>query len=201
MKKFVFLLVLLMLGTFATTGCKKAEKTAEEARETGIDKRVEEKVKAEKFLLTEQEVQSFIKAYPVFVEICKRHEKEVSDDVSVLNDARMLQEYGEYKEEFDGALKKYGHTLESFAATFVKVMGTLAFGATTEAMGGGAEGMKQMLDNPNLPQESREEIEKSLAKIEEFKKSEEGKACEENWPIVKKYEGELKALFEEEEEE
>jgi hypothetical protein len=199
MRKFMFLLVLLLLGSFAITGCKKGAKKAEEARKTGTEQKIEEKVKAEDLLLTEKEVQSFLKACPVFLEISKKYGKEVeglTEKKNVMTDMRVLHEYAEYKEEYDAALKEYGYTLESFAATFGKIMGTFAFGEASKAMGGAGESMKKILDNPLVPKESKEEVKKNLAELEEYQKTEEGKAFKENWTIVEKYEDEIKALFE-----
>jgi ABC-type phosphate/phosphonate transport system substrate-binding protein len=198
MRKFMFLLVLLLVGVFTVTGCKKGEKKAAQAEETGTEQKIEKEVKAD-LLLTEKEVQSFLKALPVFLEISKKHGKEVeslTDKENVMTDMRVLQEYTEYKEEFDAALKKYGYTFESFSATFGKVMGTFAFGETSKALGETREGMKKLLDNPLVPKESKEEVKKSLKEFEDYLKTEEGKAFKENWTIIEKYENEIKALFE-----
>jgi hypothetical protein len=199
MKKLMFLLVLLLIGVFAITSCKKGEKKAAQVEEKSTEQKIKGKVEAKDLLLTEKEVQSFIKAYPVFVEICKKHGEKIeglSDKKNLMSDMRILDQYGEYKEEIEGALKKYDFTFESFGATFGKIMGTLVFGETNKALGESSEGMRQMLDNPLIPKESKEDIKKNLKELEEYGKTEEGKTFKENWKIVEKYEGELKALFE-----
>ena len=194
MKRFMCLLLLLLLVGFTITGCKGDKK----AKESEKKSKIEEKTEAENLFLTEKEVKAFIKAFPVFVEITKQKEKEVkplAEKENLLNEMKLVGEFKEYKEEVDGALKKYGFTLESFAATYGKVMGAFVYGQMDEALGGSGEGMKKMLDNPLIPEAEKEEIRKSLKEAEE---SEEMKACKENWKIVKKHEGKIKNLFEEE---
>jgi hypothetical protein len=199
MKKFMFLLVLLLVGFSAVTGCKKGEKKADQAREKSTEQKIEEKGKAEDLSLTEKEVQSFIKACPVFLEITKKYGKEVerlADSKNPINDMKVLGEYSEYKEEMEGALKEYGFTFESFSSTFGKIMGTIAFGEKDKATEMARDGLKKMLDNPAVPEKSKEEVRKNLKELEEYEESEEGKVLKKNWTIVEKYEDELKELFE-----
>jgi len=189
MKRFMFLSVLLLLGSFVLTGCKGDKK----ADETSAEKKIEAKEEAENLLLTEKEVKAFIKAFPVFVEITKQKEKEIgplADKEDLLSGMKFAGELKEYKEEIDAALKDYGFTLESFGAAYAKVMGAFFYGQ----MGGANEAMKKLLDNPNVPEEQKEEIRKNLKETEETK---EMKALKENWEIVKKYKGEIENLFKE----
>jgi hypothetical protein len=200
MKKFMFLLVLLLIGAFAITGCKKGEKKTDVSEETSTEQKTEEKVDAKDLLLSEKEVQSFIKACPVFLEITKKYGKEVeglATSKNPINDMQILEKYPEYKREIEMSLKEYGFTFESFSATFGKIMGTFAFGEKNKAVAVARDGMKKMLDNPAVPEESKEEVRKNLRELEEEEKSEEGQAFKQNWKIVEKYEDQIKAIFEE----
>jgi len=188
MKRFMFLSVLLLLGSFVLTGCKGDKK----ADETSAEKKIEAKEEAENLLLTEKEVKAFIKAFPVFVEITKQKEKEIgplADKEDLLSGMKFAGELKEYKEEIDAALKDYGFTLESFGATHNKILGAIVYGQMESATG---EMMKKMLDNPNVPEEQKEEMRKSLKETEE---SGEMKASKENWKIVEKYRSEIENLF------
>jgi type III secretory pathway component EscV len=189
MRKFMYLSVLFLLVGFLATGCKgkgKGEKTGVASTE----KKVEEQ--AENLLLTEKEVTAFIEAYPVFVEITKKKEKEIeplTDKENLVSGMQFAKEFEEYAEEIESALGKYGFTLESFGATHNKIMGAIVYSQMESATG---EMMKKMLDNPNVPEEQKEEIRKNLKETEE---SEEIKAAKENWKIVEKYRSEIESLF------
>ncbi|MBN1694898.1 hypothetical protein JW879_05815 [candidate division WOR-3 bacterium] len=188
MKRFVLLLVLLLLGGLVLTGCKGDKK----AGETSARKEAAAKEEEENLYLTEQEVKSFIEAYPVFVEIIKRTEQEVkplADKQSPLSGMQFAEEFKEYAEELEGSLGKYGFTLESFGATYSKILGAIVYSQMESATGGM---MKKMLDNPNLSEEQKEEIRKNLKETEE---SEEMKASKENWKIVEKHMSEIEKLF------
>lgn len=165
MKRFMFLSVLFLIVGFFAAGCKGDKK----AGETSAEKKIESKEEKESLYLTEKDVKAFIKAFPVFVEITKKAEKEIgplTDKKDLLSGMKFTGELKEYKEEVDAALKDYGFTLESFAATYAKVMGAFFYGQ----MGG--------------------------ASIED--ESEEAKAFKANWEIVKKYKSEIENLFKEE---
>jgi hypothetical protein len=73
MKRFMFLLVLLLIVGFFASGCKGDKK----AGETSTEKKIEGKEELENLYLTEKEVKAFIKAFPVFVEITKKKEAEI----------------------------------------------------------------------------------------------------------------------------
>jgi ABC-type glycerol-3-phosphate transport system substrate-binding protein len=188
MKKFMFLFVLFLLVGFFAAGCKGKGK-AEKSDVAGAEKKAEEQ--AENLLLSEKEVTAFIDAYPVFVEITKNKEKEIEplkDTENLLSGMRFAKEFEEYAEEIEAALGKYGFTLESFGATYGKIMGAVVY----SQMGETHEGVKKLLDDPNVPEEQKEEIRKSL---KEYEESEEMKACKENWKIVEKYRSEIERLF------
>jgi type III secretory pathway component EscV len=192
MKKLVFLSLVLLLAFFVLTGCK-GEKKEKEA-DVSTEKKIEEKEEAENLYLTEKEVKAFIEAFPVFVEITKKKEKEVeplTDREDLLGGIKFAGEIKEYKEEIDAALKDYGFTFESFASAYGKVFSAVAYGEMAKAFEQAGEGMKQMLDNPLLSEEEKEEIRKNLEEAKEAKESEEMKACKENWKIVQKYEDEI----------
>lgn len=189
MKRVVFLSVLFLIVCFLQSGCGKGE---EKAGETSAEKKIEKKEEAEDLLLTEKEVIAFIDAYPVFVEITKKKEKEIeplTDKENLLSGMQFAEEFREYAEEIEGALAKYGFTLESFGATHNKIMSAIVYNQMEAATG---EMMKKMLDNPNVPEEQKEEMRKNLKETEE---SEERKACKENWKIVEKYRSEIENLF------
>jgi hypothetical protein len=191
MKRFMFLSVLLLLASFLATGCGKGE---EKAGETSTEKRIEKKEEVESLYLTEKEVKAFIKAFPVFAEITRKKGEEVeplTEREDLVSGVRFAGALKEYQEEIDAALKDYGFTLESFSAVHVKIMGAFVYGQ----MQGATEEMKKLLDNPNIPEEQKEEIRKSLKETEE---SEEAKASKKNWEIVKKYKSEIENLFKEE---
>ena len=190
MKRFMFVFVLFLLVGFLAAGCKGKEK-AGKSGETGAVKKAEEQ--AEDLLLTEKEVTNFIDAYPVFVEITRKKEKEIeplTDKENLLSGMQFAEEFKEYAEEIEAALRKYGFTLESFGAAYAKVMGAFFYGQMRGA--GGA--MEKLLDNPDIPEEQKEEIRKSLEETEE---SEEMKATKENWELVKKHKSEIEELFKE----
>jgi len=200
MRKFMFVPVLLLLVGFLMTGCK-GEKSAGAKEEASAEKKVEKASEEENPKLTEKELLAFMKAFPVFVDITRKKGKEIeplAEKDNLLSGMKMAGELEEYAEEVDKALKDYGFTLESFSAAHVKVMSAFAYGKLSEAMDKSKEQMKQMLNNPNMPEEQKEEIRKGLEDLEE---SEEIKANKENWEIVKKHEEELTKLFEELEEE
>ena len=189
MKKFVFLSVLFLIVCFLSSGCGKGE---EKAGETSAEKKIEKKEEAEDLLLTEKEVIAFIDAYPVFVEITKKKEKDIeplADKENLLSGVRFAEEFREYAEEIEGALAEYGFTLESFGATHGKILSAIVYNQMEAATG---EMMKNMLDNPNVPEEQKEELRKSIKEAEE---SEEMKATKENWKVVEKHMSELENLF------
>ena len=189
MKRFMFLLVLVLMGGFVLTGCK-GDKKAEETRH---EEKIEGKEEIENLYLTEKEVKAFIKAFPVFVEITKKKEKEIgplADKDDLVSGMKFAGELKEYKEEIDAALKDYGLTLESFGAAYAKVMSSFFYGQ----MGGASEQMKKLLDNPNITEEQKEEIRKNIKETEE---SEEMKVMKANWEIVKEYKSEIEELFKE----
>jgi hypothetical protein len=191
MKRFILVSLSLLLVGFLTTGCGKGE---EKATETSTEKKVKEEEKTEDLYLTEKEVIAFTSAYPVFVEITKKKEKDIeplADKEDLLSSMKYSGELKEYKDEMDAALKEYGFTLESFGAAYGKIMAAYAYGQMQGATG---EMMKKMLDNPDVPDERKEEIRKSIKEAEE---SEEMKACKENWEIVKKHKEELENLLKE----
>jgi type III secretory pathway component EscV len=199
MKKFMSLLLLLLVVSFTMTGCKR-EKKAKEAGKTSAEQKIEEKTEAEDLLLTEKEVKAFLKAFPVFVEITRQKEKEVkplTEKEDLMSGVKLVGEFREYKEELDGALKEYGFTYESFALTYGKVRSTVAYRQMEKVFEETGEGMKKMLDNPLIPESEKGEIRKSLEEAKESEESEEMKACKENWKIVKKYEEEIIKMMEE----
>lgn len=187
MKRFAFLSVLFLIICFLPTCCGKEEEKAAE------EKKIEKK-EVENLYSTEKEVESFIKAFPVFVEITKKKEKDIeplADKDDFASGMRLTGEFKEYKEEIDAALKDYGFTLESFGAAYGRIMAAYAYG---QMAGATEEMMKKMLDNPNVPEEQKEELRKSIKEAEE---SEEMQATKKNWAIVEKYKGEIEELFKE----
>lgn len=189
MKRFMFVFVLFLLVGFLAAGCKGKEK-AGKSGETGAGGKPEKQT--EDLLLTEKELTNFIDAYPVFIEITKQKEKEVkplAGNKNPLRGVQFVEEFKEHVEEIEAALGKYDFTLESFGATYNKVLGAIVYSQMESATG---EMMKKMLDNPNVPEEQKEEIKKSLKETEE---SEEMKATKENWEIVKKHKSEIEELF------
>lgn len=192
MKKCMLLFVMFLVVSFLQTGCSKGE---EKADKTSTEKKMENKEEEENLYLTEKEVKGFIKAFPVFVEITKQKEEDIeplADKDDFASGMRLTTEFMKYKDEIDAALKEYGFTLESFSAAYGKIMAAYAYGQMAGATG---EMMKKMLDNPNIPEEQKEEIRKSLKESEE---SEEMQASKKNWEIVKEYKSEIENLFEEE---
>jgi hypothetical protein len=197
----MFVPVLLLLVIFLMTGCK-GEKSAGAKEEMSAEKKTEEISEEVNLKLTEKELIAFMKAYPVFVDITKKKGEEVkplADKDNLLSGMKMAGELKEYKEEVDKALKDYGFTLESFYEAYGKVMGAVFYGTMNEAMKQSGAEMKKILDNPDIPEESKAEIRESLKEMEETEESEEMKANKENWKIVEKHKEELKKIFEENE--
>jgi len=199
MRRFMFVPLLLLLVGFLITGCK-GEKSAGAKEEASAEKKVEKASEEENPKLTEKELIAFMKAYPVFVGITKKKGEEIeplAEKDNLLSGMKMAGELKEYAEEVDKALKDYGFTLESFSTAHGKVMSAFVYGTMSEAMKTSSAEMKKMLDNPDIPEESKEEIRKSLQEMEETEKSEEMKVNKENWEIVTKHQEELKKIFEE----
>lgn len=199
MRRFVFVPVLLLLVIFLVTGCK-GEKSAGAKEEVGTEKKIEEASEKVDLKLTEKELIAFMKAYPVFVDITKKKGEEVkplTEKDNLLSGMRMAGELKEYKDEVDKALKDYGFTFESFSAAYGKVMGAVFYGTLSEGMKQSSAEMKKMLDNPDIPEESKEAIRESLKEMEETEETEEMKANKENWKIVEKHKEELKKILEE----
>ena len=190
MRKFMFLSVLFLLAGFLMPGCK-GEKSEKESADISAGRKIEDKVKD--LSLTEKEVIAFIDAYPVFAEITRQKGEEIkplTEKGTPLRGTRIAGELIEYKEEIDAALKKYDFTFETFSASLSKVMGAYAYGQ----MSGVSVEMKKLLDNPNIPEEQKEQIRKS---IKEAESSEEIQASKKNWEIVQKYKSEIERLFQE----
>lgn len=194
MKKFMLLSVLVLLAGFLTTGCGKGEEKAEEtSSERKTEKKVEEET--EDLFLTEKEVVRFIDAYPIFVKVTKEKEKDIeplSDKEDFASGMKFAAEFKEYKEDIDASLKEYGFTLESFGAAYGKIMAAYVYG---QMQGATKEMMNDMLNNPNISDEQKEEMRQ---KIKEAEESEEMQAAKKNWGIVEKHKSELDSLFKEE---
>lgn len=199
MRKFMFVPVLLLLAVFLSTGCK-GEQSSEGKEETSTEKKTDKVWKEVNLKLTEKELMAFMKAYPVFVDITKKKGKEIeplAEKENLMSGMKMAGELKEYKEEIDKALKDYGFTFESFYETYGKVMGAVFYGTMNEVMEQSTAEMKKMLDNPDIPEESKAEIRESLKEMQETDESEEAKANKENWNVVKKHKEELQKMFEE----
>ena len=192
MKRFMSVALMILLVVFLTAGC--GGKGEETSGQTSSEKKIEKQEEAENLYLTEKEVKAFIKAYPSFVEITEKTKEDIepfSDKEDLISGMRLTSEFKEYKEEIDAALKDYGFTLETFGAAFGKVMAAYAYGQMAGAAG---EMMKKMLENPNVSEEQKEEIRKSMKEAEE---SEEMQASKANWELVKKYQEEIENLLKE----
>jgi hypothetical protein len=192
MKRFMLVPLVLLSVVFLTTGC--GGKGDETSGETSSEKNIEKQEEVENLYLTEKEVKAFIKAYPVFVKITEKKKEDIeplADKEDLISGMKITSEFNEYAEEIDAALKDYGFTLESFSAAYGKIMAAYAYGQMAGAAG---EMMKKMLENPNVPEEQKEEIRKSMKEAEE---SEEMQASKANWEIVKKYQEEIENLLKE----
>ncbi|MEO0292797.1 MAG: hypothetical protein ABIN61_01065 [candidate division WOR-3 bacterium] len=203
MKRFIFLSVVLFLSVFASIGCGKKKEKTKGTEETRIYEKKGQKAETKDLLLTEKEVELFIKACPTFIEICKRHGKKIENwaeagDKNLFADMRILEEWREYKDEIDRELKGYGFTFESFFETYSKIISSFFYGQMGQSMGMVREEMKKMLENPNIPEEQKQEIRESLKNLEKEEETEETKALRKNWEVVKKYEKEIKKIFEQE---
>ena len=192
MRKFALVVSVLLLAVLLTTGC--GGKGEEQSGETSSEKKIEKQEEAENLFLTEKEVKAFIKAYPKFVEITEKKKEDIeplADKEDLISGMRITSEFKEYKEEIDAALKDYGFTLETFGMAYGKIMAAYAYGQMAGAAG---EMMKKMLENPNVSEEQKEEIRKSMKEAEE---SEEMQASKANWEIVMKYQEEIENLLKE----
>jgi hypothetical protein len=199
MKRLTSIFIVLLLASLLLVSCRGGDSPA-----GGIGKKGTEKLEfdnADELELTESEVKAFIKAFPAFKEAAEK-EGEKLEGISkkgVLGAMKGGKEYLKSAEKLNKVLKPYGFTMDTFLATFGKVMGTYGYkmGLEMKKMAkDNIEAMKKMLDNPSLSEEEKEEIRKSIKELEEEDDSEEAKAYKKNLKILEKYEGELEVIFE-----
>jgi len=201
MKKFTYLFVIFILFSFLLVNCRKGESgtPAEES-----EKKTAEEVKssdADDLLLTDKEVKSFIKAYPVFKKATEKAGKkfEGKEPKSVLGAMKTGKDAQKYYKRLNADLKPYGFTTESFMETYGKVMGSysmMMMGDIDKLYDSQIKNLKETLKTPNIPDETKKEIKESIKELEEQKNSEESEAFKKNIDILKKYEEELKELTE-----
>ena len=198
MKRFVILFTVLFLISSLFVGCRRAaESPAEEV--TG---RTEGKVEfsdTDDVLLTEKEVKAFVKAHPVFTEVAKKEgEKFEGMDKNVFKALKSGRQAAKFVEKINKVLKPYGFDMESFMVTYGKIMGTVTYqmGLEMKKLGkGNIKSMKDMLDNPNIPEDKKESIREAIEELEKGDDSEEAKAYEKNIAILEKCKVDLKELF------
>jgi hypothetical protein len=199
MKRFAWVLVILLLSSFLLVNCRRGDSPA-----AGIGKKVTEKLEfddTDKLELTEKEVKAFIKAFPDFKEAAEK-EGEKLESISkkgVLGGIKGGREYMKSAKKLNKVLKPYGFTMDTFLQTFSKVMATYGYKMSLEAKKLAKDNigaMKKMLDNPMLSEEEKDEIRESIKELEEMDDSEEAKAYKKNLKILEKYEDELEIVFE-----
>jgi hypothetical protein len=169
----------------------------------GVGKKTGEKLEfddTDELLLTDNEVKSFIKALPEFKEAVEKEGEKLKglDADNIFSAYKSGKKAMKSLKKVNKVLAPYGFTIETFMKTYAKIAGTFGYMMAIEAKKlakGNIENMKSLLDNPNIPEDQKEEIRESLKELEEMDDSEEGKAYRKNIKIINKYEDELKELF------
>jgi hypothetical protein len=156
---------------------------------------------ADELLLTDNEVKSFIKAFPDFKKTMEEEGEKLKghDPKNIYSSYKTGKKALKSLEKINKVLKPYGFTFDSYMQTYAKIAGTFGYTMALEAKKlakGEIENMKSLLDNPNIPEDQKEEIRESLKELEKMDDSEEAKAYKKNMKIIKKYEDDLKDLFE-----
>ena len=198
MKRFIILFTVLFLISSLFVGCRRAAESPVEE----VTRKTEGKTEfsdTDDVLLTEKEVKAFIKAHPVFVEVAKKEgEKFEGIDKNVFKALKGGRQAVKSVKKINKALKPYGFDMESFMVTYGKIMGTVAYKMGLEAKKlakGNIKSMKDLLDNPNIPEDQKESIRESIEELEKEDDSEEAKAYRKNIPILEKYKVDLEMLF------
>jgi hypothetical protein len=196
MKRFTFFVVLFLILSFLLVGCGGGQDSPSE-EPSG---KIEEKVKAkdmDDFLLTEKEIKSYLKAAPAYVKVMKEL-SEKYEGISTKNVMRGAVAAKKALREINSTLKPYGFTMESFFVVQTKVLGTYGYMMGLEAKEQAKKNipqLKKMLNNPNITEEQKEDIKKSIEELEKEDDSEEAKAYRKNMKIVKEYKDKLDDLF------
>lgn len=199
MKKFALLFVLLLLVSGLFVECRRGEETPA----PGIGKKIGSKLKfdnTEELLITENEVKAFIKAYPDFIETAEKEGEKLKGigGKDLLKAMRGGRQALKSVKKINKVLKPHGFTIESYMKTYAKIFGTYSYMMGLEAKKlakGNIKSMKALLDNPNIPEEQKEEIREAIKELEKEDDSEEAKAYKKNIRIIKKYKEDLEALF------
>lgn len=199
MKKFALLFVLLLLVSGLFVECRRGEETPA----PGIGKKIGSKLKfdnTEELLITENEVKAFIKAYPDFIETAEKEGEKLKGigGKDLLKAMRGGRQALKSVKKINKVLKPHGFTIESYMKTYAKIFGTYGYMMGLEAKKlakGNIKSMKALLDNPNIPEEQKEEIREAIKELEKEDDSEEAKAYKKNIRIIKKYKEDLEALF------
>jgi len=199
MKKFALLFVLLLLVSGLFVDCRRGEDTPA----PGIGKKIGRKLEfdnADDMLLTDKEVKAFIKAYPDFMKIAEKEGEKLKgiggkDLLKAMKGGRQALKS---VKKINKALKPHGFTIESYMKTYAKIFGTYGYmmmGETKKLAKGNIKSMKALLDNPNIPEEQKEEIREAIKELEKEDDSEEAKAYKKNIRIIKKYKEDLENLL------
>lgn len=199
MKKFALLFAFLLLVSFIFVDCRRGG----DSPVPGIGKKIGKKLEfddTDDLLVTENEVKSFVKAYPVFMEIAKKEGEKLEGlaGKNVLKAMKSGRQAIKSVNKINKALKPYGFDMESFMKTFIKVQASHAYmmmGGMDKLMEENIKRMKETLKDPNMPDEAKEEIRESIKEMEEQMESEEAKAHKKNAEILEKYKDDLKELF------
>lgn len=191
MKRFTFFIVFFLIFSFLLVGCGGGQDSPADEPSSKEDVKTED---AEDLLLTEKEVKSYLKAAPAYVKVMK----ELSEKYEGINTKNVMRGAVAAKKalrEINSTLKPYGFTMESFFAVQAKVLGTYGYMMGLEAKKQTLPQLKEMLNNPNIPEEQKEEIKESIKEMEEVEDTEESKVYRKNMKIVKEYKGKLDDLF------
>lgn len=199
MKKFALLFVFLLLVSFIFVDCKRGG----DSPIPGIGKKIGKKLEfdnTDDLLVTENEVKSFVKAHPVFMETAKKEGEKLEGlaGKNVLKAMKGGRQAIKSVNKINKALEPYGFTIETYMKTYGKIFGTYAYMMGLEAKKlakGNIKSMKAMLDNPNIPEEQKEDIRESIKELEKEDDSEEAKAYEKNIKIIDKYKDDLDNLL------
>jgi len=198
MKRLTLIFIVSLLISLLFVNCKKSEKSPAEdvTKKSG---EVEKSSDTQDMLLTEKEVQNFIKAFPIFkTEAEKLGEKFKGGDKNILQAMRTGKEAAGAMKKLNNVLKPYGLTTESFFETYGKVAasyGMLAMGGPNKYYDQMIQSSKASLNVPNIDKETKKEIEQNIKDLEEQRNSEDTKAIAKNCTILEKYKDEIEGIF------
>jgi len=197
-KKFLLLLIAVFVFSLLLANCKKAAKAPAEGtmKKAGS---VSKSSNTEDILLTEKEVQGFIKTFPVVKkELEKLGKKVEGKNMNALQAIRTGKDAEKTLKKLDSVLKPYGLSTVTFFGTYGKIAqsyGMLSLGGPEKYYDKLIQTNKSSLNVPNIPEETKKQIEQNIKELEQQKNSEETKIIAQNCKILEKYKDDIKTIF------